>query len=105
MADNSLDHQIGEAWKAHRQGMHEAASEQFRQILEQDPNHLDALYGLGLAEKSMGNFTEAHDIFVNLQEKIAGVGEEESLSGHPGKFHMLATMVRQQLRQIAMGVK
>jgi tetratricopeptide (TPR) repeat protein len=100
MSENPIDHEIGEAWKAHRQGFQDTAIQQFREILDKDPNNLDALYGLGLAEKAAGNDDEAKEIFLHLQTQIEDVSAEEASSGHPGKFFMLANMVKQQISQL-----
>ena len=103
MSDNPIDHEIGEAWKAHRQGFQDTAIQQFREILDRDPGNLDALYGLGLAEKAAGNEAEAKQIFLHLQAQIDGVSAEEAASGTPGRYFMLANMVKQQIRQIDQG--
>lgn len=100
MSDNPIDHEIGEAWKAHRQGFHDTAVQQFREILDRDPENLDALYGLGLAVKAAGNEGEAKEIFLHLQTQIEGVSAEEEATGAPGRYFMLANMVKQQIHQL-----
>ena len=100
MSENPIDHEIGEAWKAHRQGFHDTAIQQFREILDKEPENLDALYGLGLAEKAAGNDGEAREVFLHLQAQIEDISSEEESSGHPGKYFMLANMVKQQIRQL-----
>ncbi|MCI0710514.1 MAG: tetratricopeptide repeat protein [Chloroflexi bacterium] len=101
MSDNPIDHEIGEAWKAHRQGFHDTAIQQFREILDRDPENLDALYGLGLAEKAAGNNGEAKEIFLHVQARIDGVSAEEEAAGAPGRYFMLANMVKQQINQLS----
>jgi tetratricopeptide (TPR) repeat protein len=94
------DKMIAEAWKSHRQGFHDKATEEFKQILQQNPDHADALYGLGLAQKAAGNNQAAIEAFTQLEEKIANLSREEKETGHPGQYFMLANMVQQQLRSL-----
>ena len=48
MNEKDLDVKIGVAWQAHYDGQHDAAVEQFAQIVAEVPDHIDANWGLGL---------------------------------------------------------
>ena len=100
MSGTELDKLVGGAWKAHRQGFQEKAIEQYEAVLAQNPQHFDALYGLGLAYKASGNVARAQAIFSQLHEALTGLSSEENSSGHPGQYFMLANMVRQQLKTL-----
>jgi Flp pilus assembly protein TadD len=89
--------QIGDAWRAHRQGQHETAVTSFRQVLAQDPNNVDALYGLGLVQKTIGDNAHARETFLGLQVLLKELQAKEDV-GAPGRFFMLNNMVRQQLK-------
>jgi tetratricopeptide (TPR) repeat protein len=95
-----IDQLIAEAWKSHRQGFHDKATEEFKKILQLNPDHTDALYGLGLSQKAAGNDQAAIATFTQLQERIANLSREEKETGHPGHYFMLANMVNQQLRSL-----
>lgn len=100
MAENPIDKKIGSAWKSHRQGFQDQAITEFREILHQDPNHLDALYGLGLAQKASGDGDAAHQTFNKLQQLLNSILEEEQelpLEDRQERYVMIAQMVRQQI--------
>jgi tetratricopeptide (TPR) repeat protein len=94
-----LDVAIAEAWKAHRAGDHEAAIEKFREVLLKDSRHVDALYGLGLAQKSAGDKSGAKKTFdelTRLLEDILANGAETEQS----RYRMELRMVKQQLEML-----
>lgn len=97
--DDGFKKQIGDAWRAHRQGQHETALNIFRQVLSQDSDNVDALYGLGLVQKTSGDAANARETFSKLQELLKTLQAEED-AGSPGRYYMLNNMVRQQLRQL-----
>ncbi len=55
--------QVGNAWRKHRDGDNQGAISAFRAIVTEDPDSVDARYGLGLAHKASGDFTSAADAF------------------------------------------
>lgn len=100
MADNPIDKKIGAAWKSHRQGFQDQAILEFREVLHQDPNHLDALYGLGLAQKAAGNKDDALETFNKLYQLLDDILEEQDdlpYEDRDERYIMIANMVRQQL--------
>ncbi len=48
--------QIREAWQSHSRGDNARALAIFQQVLSQDPNHIDANYGAGMALSAIGRF-------------------------------------------------
>lgn len=100
MADNPIDKKIGLAWKSHRQGMQDQAILEFREILHQDPNHLDALYGLGLAQKASGKKDDAQETFEKLRQLLDDIMEEQEelpIDQREERYVMISNMVRQQI--------
>ncbi len=95
----SIKKQIGDAWRAHRQGQHETALNIFRQVLNQETDNVDALYGLGLVQKTSGDNPHARETFLKLQDLLKELQSHED-AGSPGRYYMLNNMVRQQLRQL-----
>lgn len=59
MIDNNYDQAVGEAWALHRNNQFEEAIATFQTILNSDPNHIDANYGIALALRSNGKNAEA----------------------------------------------
>jgi tetratricopeptide (TPR) repeat protein len=59
MSDNNYDQAVGEAWALHRNNQFEEAIATFQTILNSDPNHIDANYGIALALRSNGKNAEA----------------------------------------------
>jgi len=54
---------IGEAWRMHREGRSEDAIVEFERILKDNPESVDAHYGLGLAQRTAGRQTAAKSTF------------------------------------------
>jgi tetratricopeptide (TPR) repeat protein len=75
MSSENLDTRIGHAWGHQRDGEYETAIKEFEQVLRQDPNNIDANYGMGLAHRSAGNFQEAT---LHFQRALDVVTERDS---------------------------
>ncbi len=88
--------ELGKAWAKHRNNHNDEAIEIFKSILLQAPQETNALYGLGLAQRSKGDLQAAIDSF---QSCLAGVNA--GLVAHPGEDHyeMLLRMVEQRLSE------
>ncbi len=54
MSVDDLAAQVGTAWGHQRDGDPTTAIQEFEKILKQDSNNIDALYGLGLAQRAAG---------------------------------------------------
>jgi tetratricopeptide (TPR) repeat protein len=97
MADD-IKKQIEDAWKDNTDDQHDSAIEKFRQILEQDPENPDAIYGLGLAQVGAEQYSEAKatfDHFLDVADKL----DPEDVNKQV-RFNMLMSMVKQQFRII-----
>lgn len=102
---------IGEAWKQHRAGNNDGAVDIFRDILSKHPGEIDALYGLGLAQRAKGDADGAVESF-NKAMRLAkdGLDESQNAAG-PGiandlksdeddRFLMLQSMISQRLEEL-----
>lgn len=58
-----VETRIGEAWRMHREGRSEDAIVEFERILKENPENVDAHYGLGLAQRSTGRQSAAKSSF------------------------------------------
>jgi tetratricopeptide (TPR) repeat protein len=70
MADDAnLRKLVGEAWGLHRNSQNEDAIATFDKVLNQDPRDIDALYGKGLALRSMGQSDKAIEALKSAYEE------------------------------------
>lgn len=114
MAQMHTEERIGEAWKQHRMGNNSGAIEIFQDILNQRPGHVDALYGLGLAQRAEGKLDLAAEAFNKAaqltQDALDAVDTISAASGHQGnnvldtdeddRNMMLNRMISQRLEEI-----
>ncbi|MGB7341718.1 MAG: tetratricopeptide repeat protein [Phototrophicaceae bacterium] len=114
MATMHTEERVGEAWKQHRMGNNSGAIEIFQDILSQRPGHLDALYGLGLAQRAEGKLDLATETFNKAAqlnaEALAALETQSVVDGHKGnndldtyeddRFMMLSRMISQRLEEI-----
>ena len=99
MSKNELDVKIGAAWQAHYNGQHAAAVEQFNQIVADNPDHIDANWGLGLSARKAGDSETALQAFTKARDLI--VAELASDPEDYERFIMLERMVKQQVEQMS----
>jgi Flp pilus assembly protein TadD len=98
MDQNDFDAKISAAWKAHYNGQHEQAIEQFRKLVDQAPDHIDANWGLGLSYRKAGDKTAALQVFQKVRDLV-----NQKLEADPEeyeRFFMLKRMITQQIEQI-----
>ncbi len=110
MANESLAAQIGQAWRYQREGKADAAIAEFDRILRQDADNLDAIYGMGLAQRTAGKYEAAIKYFDRCQELVnaaiaaRGVvrGDAIHLANTPedDRYMMLNRMIKQRLSEI-----
>ena len=96
---------IANAWKQHRSGSHYDAIRGFHEVLNSDPGDLDALYGLGLAQRSKGNIDESIETFNKAlsisQEGIdINSGNNNLNTTEDDRFMMLHQMISQRLEEL-----
>lgn len=115
---SDLDVRVGEAWQMHRKGDNNAALSIYKEVLSSDPNHVDAHYGLGLVQRSVGNTSDA---IVSFQRALAlcheqleqmGIKRREDKSiihkndlstDEDDRYNMLIRMIEQRLHEL--GIK
>jgi len=98
MDPKAIDARVGEAWKAHHAGNNEVAIEQFSRILAETPRHVDALWGLALAYRKVGDREKSLQTFRAAADLIAAqTGSEDDRE----RLFMLQRMVKQQIEQMA----
>ncbi len=103
---------IGDAWGQYREGRPDAAIDSFEAILRQHPDNVDAMYGLGLAQRTAGRIDDAVNSFEQALEHInraiialdAAREPEQSEAAiktpEDDRFHMLNRMVQQRLAEM-----
>lgn len=100
MGQKEFGEKIGSAWARHRQGSQDNAIADFAALLRQEPGSIDALYGMGLAQRSAGQKDAAIKTF---QECLTLVNR--GLADAPGddKYEILQRMVSQRLAELGIG--
>lgn len=124
MADNQeMAREIGQAWKLHREGHNDEAIAGFEQVLAAVPDSIDALYGIGLAQRVVGktdeaiqSFQKALDLsnssYQSLQEskvekkstKVV-LGINDLASPEDDRLMMLQRMIAQRLSELGVVVE
>lgn len=100
------EQRIGEAWKQHRMGNNDSAVQAFRDILNSNPGDIDALYGLGLAQRAGGDGDGAVETF-NKALTVAQEGLDINSNNNnlnttqDDRFLMLHQMISQRLEELA----
>ncbi|MBN1286431.1 MAG: tetratricopeptide repeat protein [Anaerolineae bacterium] len=90
--------QVSEAWEMHLNNKNELALSAFEKVLSQDANHMDALYGKGMAAKSLGQKDGAIAAFRKLLELLDTIREDM-----PGRATMLERMAKKQIEWMQAG--
>jgi tetratricopeptide (TPR) repeat protein len=114
MSTSQVEERVGEAWKQHRMGNNPAAIEIFEEVLNRRPDHIDALYGLGLARRANGETAWAVEAFkkalalstefLNAQEKASKIdghlGSNDLSTYDDDRYMMLSRMLKQRLDEV-----
>jgi tetratricopeptide (TPR) repeat protein len=96
MAKNEYAEQLGRAWTHHRQGRHDAAISEFQDLLREAPNQVDALFGLGLAQRGAKQHDAAAATFGKCLEAV-----ERQLQEQPDdRYAMMRRLVQQRLAEL-----
>ena len=99
MNQQDFDARIGAAWEALHAGDHRTAIAEFEQLVAEDPDHIDAQWGLGLAYRHAGDFGNALRAFEQVKALV-----DAELAQHPeehGRWFILNRMVQQQIEQLS----
>ena len=73
MGNETIASQVGRAWRYQREGQADSAVKEFEKILRQDPDDIDANYGMGLAQRSAGHPQAVHGPSVNQAWQMSRV--------------------------------
>ena len=97
MAKNDYAVQLGRAWALHREGRNELAIDEYNQLLRETPDHIDALYGLALAQRSAQLIDDARQTFERCLTLV-----NEALDQNPGedRYEMMQRLIQQRLAEI-----
>lgn len=95
-ASEALREELTKAWTHHRDGRHSDAVEAFKAALLRNPDQVDVLYGLGLAQRAGGNAAAAAD---TLARCLAIVSSRNEQSPADDQMAMLKRMVEQRLAE------
>lgn len=105
---------VSHAWRHQREHQASAAVPEFEQILKQDTNNIDALYGYGLALRDTGNTQGAITNFQKCLELVEAAAaarrpakneEEHRVANTPedDRYMMLTRMLKQRLSELKTG--
>ncbi len=109
---SSTSEKVGQAWNHYREGRADAAAKEFEAILRQNPEDIDASYGLGLAQKATGQLELASKTFETTLEFVntakleyestrqVQLEENNVKTPEDDRFMMLDRMVRQRLAEV-----
>ena len=89
--------QLGSAWALHRKGQNDDAIREFSSLLQLSANNMDALYGLGLAQRSSGKLDDARTSFSRCVEAIGTALKEQP---REDRYQMLNRMAKQRLDEL-----
>lgn len=98
MSKNELDAKIGAAWQSHYNKKYEVAVEQFSKLVSENPDNIDANWGLGLAARRVGDKGKALQAFEKVRDLVAAALDAESEDYE--RYFMLQRMVKQQIEQM-----
>lgn len=87
---------IAQAWANHRDGRNEAAVTELDRVLRDAPNDIDANFGLGLAQRTLGRYDQAIASFKKAEEQV-----QKKLQQEPGvdRWEMLTRMCEQRISE------
>jgi hypothetical protein len=88
---------IGRAWALHRDGRNDQAVAEFDRALKDNPNDIDANFGLGLVQHALGRNEQAVASFTRARQLVM-----QALEQNPDddRWLMLARMCEQRLSEI-----
>lgn len=106
---------IGAAWRLHRNGDNSGAARMFQDIIAVAPESVDALYGLGLAQKAQGDNSAAAESFKQAlsiaEQALTAVQHTSQAEGHHGdndlesnfddRYMMLTRMLSQRIEDVS----
>lgn len=110
MSNDTLAEQIGQAWRYQRDGKADAAIAEYERLLRQDPDDIDANYGMALAQRTAGKYEAAIKYFQHTQAMVeaaltarrqaAGDVPHTANTPEDDRLTMLSRMLKQRLAEI-----
>ncbi len=97
MANQEYAEHLARAWSLHRQGENEASIREFSGLLQISPDNIDALYGLGLAQRSAGQIETSEATFERCLAQVLATLEQ-----HAGedRYEMLRVLTSQRIAEV-----
>ncbi|GAB4313022.1 MAG: hypothetical protein Kow00117_05720 [Phototrophicales bacterium] len=114
-----INPELGQAWANLRSGQVDQAVSTFDRIIQNSPQNVDAYYGLGLAQRALGNkqraieaFQQAYDLAQDHLEKLRAETSADSKLGvvnnlksiEDDRYMMLIRMLSQRLAELGVTV-
>ncbi len=97
MPNQDYSEQLARAWSLHRQGKHDDAIREFNTLLQQSPNNVDALYGRGLAQRTVGQAEAAKATFELCLSQLDSTADNKTAED---RYQMLLRMVNQRISEL-----
>ncbi|RMG73432.1 MAG: tetratricopeptide repeat protein [Chloroflexi bacterium] len=114
-----INPELGQAWANLRSGQVDQAVSTFDRIIQNSPQNVDAYYGLGLAQRALGNkqraieaFQQAYDLAQDHLEQLRAETSADSKLGvvnnlksiEDDRYMMLIRMLSQRLAELGVTV-
>ncbi len=93
----NLAEQLKQAWTYHNQHQNEQALPMFETLVNEEPTHIDANYGLGLTLAALGQKERAIAAFHRAAELVDVQVRQQAAEDEDSRYTMLARMIAQQL--------
>ncbi len=100
---DSVDAQIGKAWGYHSKNQNEEALAEFRALVDKNPSHIDAQYGLALTLAALGKKEEALNVYGKVAELVQAEISRQSAEDEDARYRMLARMIKQRVEGLTAG--
>ncbi|MCS6870148.1 MAG: hypothetical protein NZ571_01700 [Anaerolineae bacterium] len=94
------DQRVGRALSLHIAGQHELAIAEFKKLVDEWQDHIDANYGLALAYKGAKYYAQAREQFQKVREYIEAERARQP-NDDTARFQMLLRMVDQHLATLS----
>lgn len=97
MVTQPHDEQLSKAWELHRAGKYAEAITTFDEIVKLAPDHLDAVYGRGLSERTSGKFAAA---LASFEEAVRLARAALAVTPGIDRYEMLERMSEQRISEL-----
>lgn len=106
MSSENIAADIGRAWRYQREGKADEAIHEYERILKQDGNNIDANYGMGLAQRTVGKKENAIPYFRKALELVDAAAKARNHvpgdrnTAEDDRYMMLGRMIQQRLTEL-----